>query len=74
LDAEQWLLRAITVSQEQDALLLELQATLSLARLRMKQNRLKDARQALAPVYDRFTEGFATADLLAVKELLQQLT
>jgi len=27
-----------------------------------------------APIYDRFTEGFGTADLIAAKQLLGDLT
>jgi hypothetical protein len=28
---------------------------------------------ALQPIYDRFTEGFGTADLIAAKQLLGEL-
>jgi predicted ATPase len=31
------------------------------------------ARDVLAPVYGRFTEGFGTTDLKAAKELLDEL-
>ena len=34
----------------------------------------KQAHELLAPVYDRFTEGFATADLRAAKSLLEELS
>jgi len=37
------------------------------------QDRSADARALLQPVYDRFTEGFATADLRAAKALLDDL-
>ncbi len=40
---------------------------MSLARLHIAQNRRDLARQVLAPVYDRFTEGFDTADLSAAR-------
>jgi predicted ATPase len=40
----------------------------------MTQGRHSEARQILAPVYDRFTEGFATSDLRAAKALLDALT
>jgi len=50
-----------------------LRAALSLAHLRIKQYRKDDARQILALVYDRFTEGFETADLKQAKALLEQL-
>jgi hypothetical protein len=37
------------------------------------QNRTNAAREILAAVYDRFTEGFETADLRAAKLLLDGL-
>jgi predicted ATPase len=40
--------------------------------MRRNQGRTKEARQLLAPVYDRFTEGFETADLKIAKSFLDQ--
>ena len=37
------------------------------------QGRLADAVACLQPIYDRFTEGFGTADLIAAKQLLNEL-
>jgi predicted ATPase/DNA-binding winged helix-turn-helix (wHTH) protein len=71
--AEECFHGAIDVAGEHGALFWELRAALSLARLRIRQDRHDDARQILAPVYDRFTEGFGTADLKQAKALLQQL-
>lgn len=45
----------------------------SLARLLRNQGRAADATACLQPIYDRFTEGFSTADLIAAKELLDDL-
>jgi len=45
----------------------------TLARLLRDQGRSADALALLQPVYDRLTEGFATADLQTAKRLLQQL-
>jgi predicted ATPase len=47
---------------------------MSLAQLRMTQGRLDDARQGLVRVYDRFTEGFETSDLLAARKMLDLLS
>ena len=58
----------------QDALSWELRAATSLARLLRNQGRPADAIACLQPVYDRFTEGFGTADLTAVKQLLNELS
>ena len=51
----------------------ELRAATSLARLLRNQGRLADATARLQPIYDRFTEGFGTADLIAAKQLLDDL-
>jgi predicted ATPase/DNA-binding winged helix-turn-helix (wHTH) protein len=61
---------ALETAREQGALFWELRAALSLARLRVRQNRRDEARAVLAPVYDRFTEGFETADLRAARAIL----
>jgi hypothetical protein len=37
------------------------------------QDRSKEARELLAPVFDRFSESFDTADLKATKVLFDQL-
>jgi predicted ATPase len=64
---------ALDAAQEQGALFWELRAAISLARLRVRQDRQDDARQVLAPVYDRFTEGFETADLRCARAILEKL-
>jgi predicted ATPase len=65
--------RAIAVAQRQDAKGWELRAATSLARLLNRQGRIAEARDALAPVYNWFTEGFDTADLKDAKALLEEL-
>jgi hypothetical protein len=59
--------QALDWARRQGALSWELRAATSLARLWHEQNRTKSAREILAPVYDRFTEGFETTDLRAAK-------
>jgi hypothetical protein len=61
-------------ARRQGALSWELRCATSLARLWRDQARSKEARELLAPVYDRFTEGFATADLRAAKTLLDEVS
>jgi predicted ATPase len=48
-------------------------AATSLARLLRDRDRIGEARDLLAPIYERFTEGFGTADLQAGKKLLDEL-
>jgi predicted ATPase/DNA-binding winged helix-turn-helix (wHTH) protein len=71
--AERCFSAALEVAREQDALSWELRVALSFARLRVRQNRQDDARELLASVYNRFTEGFETPDLRSASALLQSL-
>jgi predicted ATPase len=65
---------ALDLAGRQGALAWELRAATSLARLLSHRGRFADATALLQPVYDRFTEGFATADLKAAKALLDSLS
>jgi predicted ATPase len=65
--------QALDESRRQEALSWELRAATSLARLLRDQGSPGNATTILRPVYDRFTEGFATADLVAAKQLLDDL-
>ena len=69
--AEAYFQQALDVAREQGALFWELRAALSAARAMAAQDRHDDARQILAPVYARFTEGFAAADMRAARALLE---
>ena len=71
--AEDHFTQALDWARRQGALSWELRSAMSLARLWRDQNRTKAARKLLAAVYDRFTEGFETADLRAAKSLLDGL-
>ncbi|MDB5922766.1 MAG: hypothetical protein JWN13_1702 [Betaproteobacteria bacterium] len=71
--AEASFLQSLDWARRQSALSWELRAAMSLARLRRQQNRTAEARELLAPVYDRFIEGVETADLRAANALLEAL-
>jgi predicted ATPase len=71
--AERCFSEALEVAREQAALSWELRTAVSFARLRVKQDRQDHARQLLAPMYDRFTQGFETPDLRSAKAMLQSL-
>ena len=60
-------------ARRREALAWELRAATSLARLLRDQGRTAEALEALRPVYDRFTEGFDTSDLILAKRLLDEL-
>jgi predicted ATPase len=71
--AEDHFRRALDWASRQGALSWELRAATSLAWLLRDRGHSADALAVLQPVYDRFTEGFATADLKAAKALLDTL-
>ena len=71
--AEDHFCQAIAQSRRQGALSWELRATTSAARRRHGQGRQVDAISRVERAYDRFTEGFETADLIAAKRLLDDM-
>jgi predicted ATPase len=73
LEAEQWLVSAMSAAAHADAQSLTLRAANSLARLWRKQGKRTEAGDLLAPVYGWFTEGFDTPDLHEAKALLDEL-
>ena len=72
-DAETCFQKALDIARGQHAKALELRAAMSLARLWQRQGKRTEAHDLLAPVYERFTEGFDTADLKDAKALLEHL-
>lgn len=64
--------QALAVAREQQALSLELRAASDLAALWTDQGKREEALAVLAPVHNRFTEGFDTQDLKTAKTLLAQ--
>lgn len=63
--AERLLARSIRIARSQWALSWELRSTLSLAGLYARRGEAESARELVAAVYRRFTEGFGTLDLRA---------
>jgi predicted ATPase len=71
--AERNLLSAIDWSRRQSALWWELRAATVLGRLWSENGRPADAYRLVKGVYDQFTEGFDTTDLLQARQLLDRL-
>jgi len=67
------LTEALTVARSQSALAWELRSTMALARMLSEDGQRDQARHTPALVYDRFTEGFETADLGLARALLEDL-
>ena len=65
--------RGIKVSNAQSALAWELRSTMALARWLSEDGQRDQAQHTLALVYDRFTEGFETADMKLARAMLEDL-
>jgi hypothetical protein len=64
---------AVRVAREQQALSLELRAASDLAKLLVADGRRDQARELLAPILARFTEGEAAHDVMQAKTLLNEV-
>ena len=71
--AEKLFAQSLRLAHKQEALSWELRAAASNARLQRRQGRARDGSKVLADVYSRFTEGFATRDLVEARTLLDEL-
>jgi serine/threonine protein kinase/predicted ATPase/energy-coupling factor transporter ATP-binding protein EcfA2 len=71
--AEDCFRRAIKTAQRQLSRAWELRATMSLAQLCQQQDRNDEAHIALAGIYEKYSEGFTTPDLIDAKKLLEEL-
>ena len=71
--AEGFLIQSLGMARQQSALAWELRTATSLARLWLTQGRFGEARDVLAPAFDRFTEGFDSPGLKTAKKLLDEL-
>jgi predicted ATPase/class 3 adenylate cyclase len=65
---------ALDVARRQGARSLELRAAVSLSRLWQAANRHDEARELLAPIYERFTEGLDHPELREAAALLDELS
>ena len=71
--AENLFRRSLDLAHKQGALSWELRTAASLARLWRDRGRRHEARELLASVYGRFSEGFQTTDVTAARRLLNEL-
>jgi predicted ATPase len=72
--ASAYFCQAIALANQQGSKSFELRAALSLARIWSDLGRRTQAQELLAPVYGWFKEGSGTADLLAAKAFLDELS
>jgi predicted ATPase len=71
--AEASLQQALAVARRQQAKMWELRVATNLSRLWQRQGKVGEAHQLLSAVYDWFSEGFDTPDLVEAKTLLDEL-
>ena len=71
--AERLFQEAIEIAREEPSICWELRSAIRLARLWLKQGKPKAAENLLAPIYERFEEGFDTTDLKEARLLLDPL-
>ena len=69
-EAEEYFLNARKVAVQQQAKMLELRATMSLCRLWQAQGRVENGKHDLAMLYNTFTEGFDSPDMVTAKKLM----
>ena len=72
-EGEACLLESLELARQRGLLSLELRTRISLARLWADRSQQAKALELLDPIFDRFSEGFQTRDLIAAANLLQQL-
>jgi predicted ATPase len=72
-EGELCLLQSFQLARERGLLSLELRVGISLARLWADRAQRDKALELLDPIFNRFTEGFQTRDLVEADNLLKQL-
>ena len=73
IEGETSLLQSLQLARERSLLSLELRAGISLARLWADRAQQEKALGLLDPIFNKFSEGFQTCDLVAAANLMQQL-
>ncbi len=68
--AESLFRKALELAKKQQTGMFELRAAMSLCRLWSQQGKMIEGKKILQEVYDKFTEGFSTVDLVDAKKLL----
>jgi predicted ATPase len=72
-EGEAFLLQSLQLAREWGLLSLELRAGISVAKLWADRAQRDKALELLNPIFNRYSEGFQTRDLVAAASLLQQL-
>ena len=70
--AEEFFAKAMMQARQESALPFELRAGLELARIWIGRGEVQKAHDLINPVYNRFSEGLATPDLISARRILDQ--
>jgi predicted ATPase len=70
-EIENLLIKSLETARRQQALSWQLRTACDLVRLRQGQGRGDEGLTLLQSIYDQFTEGFGTADLIHARTLLE---
>jgi predicted ATPase len=73
IQAEACYLASLELADQQSALAWKLRTATSLATLRLRRGEIVRAQNTLTPIYDSYTEGFQSRDLVIAKGLLDEL-
>ena len=73
VEAELWFQQALEIARELQATMMELRVALSLCRFWQEQGKEEQGHRLLSSVFEKFTEGFKSADLTEAKKLLSSV-
>jgi adenylate cyclase len=72
--AETWYRSSVDIATRQSAKSYELRSTMRLCRIWKQQDKIDQARESLSEVYNWFTEGFDTLDLIEARAMLEEFS
>jgi predicted ATPase/DNA-binding winged helix-turn-helix (wHTH) protein len=70
--AEEFFAKAVMQARQESALPFELRAGVELARIWIGRGEMQRVHDLISPVYNRFSEGLTTPDLVLAKQILEQ--
>jgi predicted ATPase len=70
--AEEFFEKAMMQARQESVPPFELRAGLELARIWIGRGEVQEAHDLIEPIYNRFSEGLATPDLISARRMLEQ--
>jgi tetratricopeptide (TPR) repeat protein len=74
IQAESFFRKALDLARQQETVMFELKASMSLSKLLQNQGKAEEGQQLLSTAYGKFTEGFSTIDMIEAKKLISDLS